>query len=277
MGLTTVGAIIDAARVRHWSFTSAEAGDGPALVFLRSRLATHLAKYGAMIEGLVGSTVSYALPITSATVLVTTTGATPGAGTLVLTDSYQDGWPIHADVDGNLYVDFSEPPIATDPFGVNGGVVGFPLPADMIRLTSVALVYTNDAIIPCDIVPEIQRFTTAPGRNPSAFVSGNRLVPVLPLAANNTSSRWDNVTAVQISYVPVQAITTLADVLNLPSVLNEALIADVAHYFAMQSKAMPAADKVMFRNEATACAALIADAALDLLNESVSSNVLYKG
>lgn len=289
MSLTTPRAIIDAARTRHWSFSSLALGDGAALLFLRSRVVTHIAQHGAKIEGLVGTAMSYAIPTNTPVRLVSDGGAilastygqqivaSSGTATPRVGDLYADGWPVHISDTGVPYVDFSETPLAADPFGEFGGTVGFPLPADMIRLIAVALVYSANQIIPCDVVSEPQRFTTLPGRNPACFVSSNRLVPVQPLASGNTGGRWANCTEIQISYVGLQALATLDELVNLPSVLVEALIADLAQYLAMQSKDCPPNDKRLLLDEAHRCAAIIGDAALDLLNEPMQTSVQYRG
>jgi hypothetical protein len=289
MSLTTARAIIDSARTRHWAFSSLALGDGAALLFLRSRFVTHVATHGAAIEGLIGTTLAYAIPVTSPGLLVASSGSilatnygqqitvNGGVGTPMLANTYEDGWPVHLTEAGDPYVDFSEPSLAADPFGVFGGTPGFPLPTDMIRLISVALVLGAGMVVPCDVIPEAQRFTTLPGRAPAAFVSGNRLVPVQSTATAGATGRWASVTSIQLSYVGLQVLRALDDVLNLPSVLAEALIADLAAHFAMQAKEMPAAEKQLFRAEAARCAAQVGDAALDLLNEPLVSSVQYRG
>lgn len=297
MSLTTARVIIDSARIRHWAFSDLQVGDGAALLFLNSRLRTHLALHGAKIEGLVGSSMSYSATLAPPTLLVTNTGSilvtnlgvgiqtvsgqTAGIGIPQVALPYQDGWPVHLDANNVPYVDFSEAPIAGDPFGINGGTPGFPLPVDMIRLINVSLVYANPCgvQIPCDVIPESQRFTSQPGRNPLAFLSGNRLVPVrvYNTAGLNAGDRWSSVLSIQISYVGVQQLTTLDDVLNLPSVLAEALIADTANYMAMLSKLVPVAEKGGFASEAAKAGAMIATAALDLVNEPQQNSVHYMG
>lgn len=289
---TTPRYVIDSARTRHWGFAQAQGGDGPALMFLNSRLRTHLASHGAKIEGLVGAAVAYDLPLTGGTLLVTNSGVllitnfgleltTSGTALPTLGTAYADGWAIHVTGGGVPYVDFSEPPIAGDPFGVNGGVVGIPLPTDMIRLIAVSGVLSNPTgqEVPIDVVPEPQRFTTLPGRHPAAFLSGNRLVPIRgsSVALQNTGDWWDSVTTIRISYVPLQTLTSLDTVMNLPSVLEEALISDLAHYFALQSKDVPTADKVAFREEAMTTAAVIGAAALDTVNDAEEEAVIYNG
>jgi hypothetical protein len=293
MSLTTVRSIVDAARARHWAFTHLVLGDGAVLLFVRSRLVTHVATHGPKIEGLVGTTISYSFPLAGPTLLVTNTGSilttaygqgivvNDGLGLPAVGSAYQDGWPVHLDGSGVPYVDFTETPVAGDPFGLNGGTPGFPLPGDMIRLIAATLTLGSPPglVIPCEILPEAARLSNSPGRNPQAFVSANRLVPIRPYstASANTSDVWSGVTGVQLSYVGVQQLATLDDVLNLPTVLAEALIADTANMLAMQSRDMPPSEKVGFAREAARCSAVVGDAALDLLNEPMQSSVEYRG
>lgn len=276
MFTTTPGQIIDAARVRHWAFSHLKGGDGAALLYLNHRLRTHLAAHGAKIEGLVGTSVTYALATIDGVLVA------EDAGVPVYSTTYGDGWPVHDD-GGVPYVDFTEPAIAGDPFGEHGGTPGFPLPAEMIRLIDVTLEYGQPPglLIPCDVIPEARRLSKLPGRNPSAFVSGNRLVPLLSFypsdASNNASDRWYTVTRIFLSYVGIQTLSSLEDLLNLPAVLVDALVADVAVFFAYQVKEVPAAERVGFAKEAERCGALIADAALDMLNEPQQSTVIFTG
>ena len=291
MGTTTVRYLVDSARIRHWAFSDLQVGDGPALLFLNSRLRTHLAVHGAKIEGLVGTSVTYGIGVgpelliaNTGSILTTNFGlniqVNLGLGVPAVSSTYQDGWAVHQ-VGGVPYVNFLETPIAGDPFGANGGTPGFSLPADMIRLINVSLAYNDPAglQIPCDVIPEAQRFSVQPGRNPTAFLSGNRLVPVQVYnqPGLNAGDRWSNVTAIQISYVAVQQLMSLDDVLNLPSVLTEALIADCANFFAMLSKLVSASDKQTFAAEALKVGGMISNAALDMVNEPQQNSVQYKG
>lgn len=270
----TVADIIDDARLRHFSFADVALGDGAALRFLNGRQRIHLASYGSDIDGIVGTSMQYALALNTSGLLVGLVNGVP-----VYLTTYQDGWPVHLDVNGVPYSDFSEAPLATDPFGQHGGTPGFPLPADMVRLVNVAGVYsTNGRVIPIDVIPEGERHNWLPGRNPTAFVSGNRLVPLFPMdgSANNASSRWFQITTIQISYVAIQTLTALADVLMLPTLLCEALVADLAAMFAGQSQKCPPADKRIHLDEAMKCAARVASAANDMLSSVEQTTILYK-
>lgn len=271
----TAQQIVDAARTRHWSFADLQVGDGAALRFLNTRQRVQLAQHGAKIEGIVGTSMTYAIQ-TVAGLLVAYLNGVPTFST-----TYQDGWPVHVTGGGVPYIDTSEAPVAQDPFGAHGGTPGFPLPTDYVRMIAVALVYNSSPglQLPCDVITEEQRFSWLPGRNPAAFVSGNRLVPLMPNsgANNNTGDRWFNVTSLQMSYVAVQALTSLADVLRLPEVLCEALIADLAVFFGLQSPKADTADKAAFAEEAKERRITIDAAALDMLNTPVQESVLYRG
>lgn len=269
----TVAELIDSARSRSWAFSDTVLGDGAALLFLNARQRVHLANHGAQIEGLVGTSVQYTTALNATGALVVLIGGLPAYGT-----TYQDGYAMHIDGGGALYIDTAEPMIAGDPFGLHGGTPGFPLPDDFVRLINVSVVYTGGVILPCDVIPERQRHTTLPARNPTAFLSGNRLVPLMAnsLVANNAGDRWFNVSAVQISYVAIQALLTLSDVVALPAVLCEALTADLASLFAGQSKACSPADKTYFVAEARQCAQLVAAASLDMVNSTQTTSVLFR-
>lgn len=276
---TTCQQIIDRARVRHWSFADLVLGDGAVLSYLSQRLRTHLAMHGATIEGLVNTTMTYSIGVVGGLLIATD----PVSGIPQVTTTYQDGWPIHVDPVTHIpYYDTSEPMVAVDPYGAHGGTPGFPLPGEMVRLVDVSLVYSQPPglIIPCDVIREHGRIEAQPGRNPQAFVSGNRLVPLLSFSGGqtvNSSDRWFTVSSLIISYVALPTISLLTDFLNIPGVLVEALDADAALFMARQSKSMTPADRQGFLAEANLAAETIATAALELLNEPQVGSVEYRG
>lgn len=276
MFTTTVQQIIDSARIRHWAFADVALGDGAVLLYLSQRLRTHLAIHGATIEGLVGTTMTYQIATVNGLLIAEVNGIPQ------YTTTYQDGWPIHVDpITGIPYYDTSEPMIATDPFGIHGGTPGFPLPSDMVRLTSVVLTLSLPPAlqIPCDVRQEGNRLQMQPGRNPIAFVSGNRLVPLLAYASPNANSgdRWFNVQSLIMGYVALPTLQSLTDVLNLPSVLAEALIADAAELLASHSAKLAPAEKLAFAQKAANTGTLMAAAGLDLLDEPEEETVKYLG
>lgn len=269
---TTGREIIDSARSRHWSFTDLVLGDGAALLFLNQRLRTQLAAHGAQIEGLVNTSIEYAISNVNGELL--------GDLELVGVTNYAVVIVSSTGVVSITYLPTFDPTIGGDPVDVYGGNPGFPLPAEMVRLIGVSLVYNTPGLwIPCDVIPESQRFTTLPGRNPTVYVSENRLIPLLAFAgtSQNSGDRWFNVTRMRISYVPLQTLTALDDLLNIPAVLVESLVADTVVYLANQSKACDKNDKAGFREEAAQCQSAVADASLDLLRTPMVRSVLYKG
>ncbi len=194
--------------------------------------------------------------------------------------TYQDGWPIQLDVNGVPFIDIASPPIAGDPFGLHGGTPGFPLPGEMVRLIKVMLVYGSAATwIDCDLVNERQRTSWSPGRNPAAFVSGNRLVPLLTSAtpANNAGGRWSDVRQLQLSYVAAQSLNALTDLIQLPAVLCDALAADLAHLLAMLSDTLDAATKAGFAKQAEQAGVAVASAGSRMLKSASSRSIVYKG
>lgn len=263
--------LIDAARTRHWAFSSINFGDGAALLFLNQRQREHLAMAGSDVEGIVGTAVQYAVGSALSGLLLSFTGGIP-----IVADSDEDGWVVHVDDDGVPFVDNTEPQIGIDPLGDRQG---FPLPQEMVRLINVMLVYGGSQVIPCSIVNERMRQNAMPGRNPVAFVAGNRLVPMRAQYPNsqNTADRWASVTAFQMSYVAVDTLRTLDDAVMLPVVLCGAMIADLAHYFAMQSKEVTPAERAMFRDEADRAGAMFREASLNLLASPMDGQVEYRG
>lgn len=263
--------LIDSARTRHWAFSSIQFGDGAALLFLNQRQREHLAMAGADVEGIVGTAVQYAVGSAMSGLLVSFTGGVP-----IVAASDADGWVVHVDDDGVPFVDNSEPQIAVDPLGARQG---FPLPQEMVRLINVMLVYGTSQFVPCAVMNERARMSAMPGRDPVAFVAGNRLVPMRAKTPNtlNTADRWQSVVGIQISYVAVDTLHTLDDTIMLPVVLCGAMIADLAHYFAMQTKDVTPDERKMFRDEADRAAAMFREASLNLLNSPMDSSVEYRG
>lgn len=276
---SSVRNVIDTARTRHWSFTDLVLGDGAVLLNLSQRLRTHLAAHGAKIEGLVGTSMTYEITTVDGLLIAELNGVPQ------YTTTYQDGWPIHLDGFGVPYYDTTEPMIAQDPFGENGGTPGFPLPSDMVKLIEVTGVYANPApsesglIIPIDVVPSASRVQKQPGRNPIAFVDGNRLVPLFSSypSSVNTGDRWRSISRIILNYVALPTLTSLDQVLAIPSVLVDALIADMALLMARQAKECPPADRLGFERDAVAAAGMAADAALDMVGEPQNNSVVFLG
>lgn len=266
--------LIDSARTRHWSFSDVNMPDGAGLIYLNQRQRELLSGCGAEIEGLVGTTVQYTVGSALTGQLISFVNGVP-----FLAAVGQDGWAMHVDANGVPFVDPSEPMVAADPFGLNGGVQGFPLPAEMVRLINVQLIYTGGVFLPCQLLNEKQRNRALPGRDPIVFVAGNRLIPMLPGTSptDNSGDRWRNVTGIQISYIAVDTMRTLDDTVALPVVMIGGLVASLAMRFAMQAKECPTSDKQMFIREAEQATAEITSISLGLTGSAVEEQVLFTG
>jgi hypothetical protein len=265
-----VSDLIDAARIRHWSFTDVALGDGAVLLYLNQRQRAYMAQYGASLEGILGK--SSQNPVNSATaVRVALSNGVP-----LFTAGVLDGYLQQYTIDGFPFYDTGTVLIAGDPFQQAGGTAGFPMPADLLRLISVGLIHQG-INIPCELIAENERFERVPGRHPSAYLSNNRLIPITRAAPMPTSDRWFGVTSIVISYVPVPPVlTATASVVVLPDVLGEALTSDVAALFAGQSRDCTPIERAAFRNEATRCAAAIAEAASDMLGAVQQSSIIFR-
>lgn len=269
---TTARSIIEQARIRHPAFSDAHMPDGALLLFLNQRQRSHLLASGDGIGPLVAATAEIATTIDG--VLV---GSENGVPTYLT--SHEDGWPVFLDdTTGVPYFDFTGPKIAGDPFGESGGTLGFPLPDAFIKLVSVVATYESGATGPVDIVHEKTRHDFAQGRNPAVFVTGNRLIPVLPASTTAIGglAEWADVTTLTLSYIGSPTLTALTSILTVPDALVEALVADVAHLLAMRTPGLSASDRAMYRDEARTAAALLAGGS-DLVGDATSGSVTYSG
>lgn len=266
--------LIDGARIRHWSFADTKLGDGACVLFLNDRQIAHIAAHGAAIAALVGSALEVSLEAQAGRLVALLDGVP------TYTSTYEDGWATHIDDDGVPYVDFTEAKIAGDPFGENGGVPGFPLPSDMVALINVSGVYGTDGrLVPINVVQEHEAALRGPrSRDLAAFISGNRLVPIMPLSAasTNTGDRWFDITALRVSYVGIQQFGTLDDVIMLPSVLCDALTADLCVLLANQSPNCPPVDKAAFAREAAAAFEKVGTLGNDMLGGAQGGRVVRR-
>lgn len=262
--------LIDGARLRHWSFADTVLGDGAAVLFLNQRLRTLLLRYRNALRPLVNVTAQSAAVVTGILVGV------DAAGVPYYVTTVADGWPVHVDGTGVPYIDVTEAQIALDPFGRSGGTPGFPLPADAIALFSLSVVYKDGSTGDVDVVDEALRNHGPPGHNPAAFISGNRVIPIRPSQPGGQDI-WMSVTAVQTNYLPLPSIAALSDVVAIPTVLAEVVIADLCELFATQSPKCPAAAVVKFAADARRAEADLDTIALDVVGDMQVSSVIYEG
>lgn len=267
---TTALDLIEAARLRHWSFTDTALGDGAAVRFLNHRFRTLLLRYREALRSLTNETVQTAAVVSGILVGIDADGVP------FFTSTIEDGYALHLDADGVPYLDTSDSPVSLDPFGVNGGTPGWPLPVDAIALYSVAAVYQDGSTGKIDVVEEATRHQGPPGYNPAVFLSGNRFVPIQTVATG-TEGPWTSVTAVQLNYLPVPTIAALTDVVALPAALLETVLAALVELFAMQSADCPLADRRQFTADARRAEQDLDAFALDIVGDLQVSSVLYEG
>lgn len=265
----TVQQMIEQARVRHPAMMRVAFPDGALLLFLNQYQRTALLKFADEIEPLIGQARQIATVIAGALV------GTDGIGPYYLITS-GDGWPMQQDAIGP-YVDFSQPPIAFDPFGASGSQPGFPLPAEFIKMIHVVAGSLYDAQMPVEIMSERQR-GHSPQRSLSVFVSGNRLVPIRQ-GAPPYSDRWQDVTSVTLSYIAMQTLVAVTDILTLPLQLLDAMEAAAAERFAMAVPKEEMSDtmKMQFTKERIAAESAMKDAAETILGDVTTSHVQFLG
>lgn len=266
----TAATIVDIARARHPAFAQAHAPDGVILQQMNARQRTLVLQYAGAVDGLVNTTVSLATVISG--VLVGSSGNTPVYGT-----TYQDGWPVHQTDDGVPYVDFAGVPVAGDPFGEHGGVPGFPLPTDFLKVILVSAVLSDNRVIPVDVIPEVERLARQRLGRLVACVSGNRLVPVRPLSTGNSSDTWSQpITSIQLSYVALPVLTALTDTLMLPAPLMEALTADMAEFLAFNTPSLSGAEKSAFSADARRAEDAVAAFGIDVVGAATPRSVVFR-
>jgi len=265
----TVQQLIENARVRHPAMMRVAFPEGALLLFLNQKQRTTLLKFGEKIEPLVGVARQVATVIAGALV-----GSDAGVPYYITTSG--DGFPVGSD-GGVPYVDFAGVPIALDPFGSSGGTPGFPLPAEFIKLINVTTATLYNAAQPVVILPEARR-GASPQRELAVFVSGNRMVPIRQGAAPY-SDRWTDVLSVSISYIAMQTLSALSDVLTLPLQLVDVLEAALAERLAMAVPAAEMSDRIRlsFAQERENAEAEMMEAATEILGEVTTSHVIFNG
>jgi hypothetical protein len=271
----TVSQIIDQARIQDARFFDVSIPDGALVLELNRTQRTLLLKYADSIQGLLDQSLQVATSINGNVVGVDGSGnpyylTTPGTGWAVSNAGTLTN-PIP-------YVDFSQPPIALDPFGQNGGTPGFPLPPDIIKIIHVVGVYLDGTCCDIDIVPEVSRNLTNT-HNPAAFLNGNRMVPVRdgsPLGPTIWQDLWNSISSVTMTWIGVPSVAVLTDVLTIPVVLHDALVMAIASLLAQGVSDMAMAEKAAWAAKKVDAINQIALAGTDMLNELTMNTVLYR-
>lgn len=265
----TVLQLIENARVRHPAMMRVAFPDGALLLFLNQRQRTTLLKFGEEVEPLVGQAQQVATVIAGALV-----GQVAGVPYYVTTSG--DGYPVQS-VGGVPYVDFTQLPISLDPFGATGSQPGFPLPTEFIKLINVVASSAYNAAMPVAILAESRR-AASPQRTLAVFISGNRLVPIRQ-GALPFSDAWTDVLSVTVSYIAMQTLALMTDLITLPLQLIDVLEAALAERLALAVPANEMSDAIrrQFTSERVDAEARMKDAAALVLSEVTQSHVQFNG
>jgi hypothetical protein len=266
----TVLQLIEQARVRHPAFMRVAFPDGALLLFLNQKQRSTLLTFAEAIEPIVGQARQVAAVVAGALV-----GIDAGGVPFYVTTS-GDGFPVQSDL-GVPYIDFTGVPIALDPFGQTGSIPGFPLPTDFIKLIHIVAATVYDAAVRVEVNTERAR-GASPQRELQVFVSGNRLVPVRQGVAP-FSDRWTDVTSLTLSYIAMQTLAALTDVLTIPLVLIAVLEAALAERLAMAvpKEEMSDAIRLTFTADRKEAELVMAAAGESILGDVTTSHVQFNG
>lgn len=264
----TVQGLIDEARLRHPLFPASGLPDGALLMALNTKQRTLLTQYADAIAPIVGQTVKTAAVVAGALV-----GVSPGGSPQYITTT-GTGYPVTFSANGVPIFSQLGAAVNIDPYGLNGGTPGFPLPDDCVRLVWVSAVYADNSQADVSVVPEKSRYQmTTP--DIACFVNGNRLVPI---RFTNTASPtvapdwWTQVTSVVTSYLAMQTLSSLTQNLTIPTHLHEPLIAHLAYTLAMGTKDV---DPKFYLAASKDADATFVSLGRDLLGSVTQTSVIY--
>lgn len=260
--------IIEEARIRDSRFYNVNIPDGAILLYLNTKQRTLLLQLSDAIQPFISR---------SETITTTVSGAMVGFDGLNANTPYYitttgTGYPIGFSA-GTPYVDSTALPIAYDPFGVNGGTPGFPFPVDMIKLIAVQATFSDGTRTDVDVVPERSR-NMNPAHNVSAFINGDRLVPIR-IGLSPYQDHWTNVTSISASWVGMEYLHAIADKISLPTSMHEALIAGLVAFLASGCKELSAGERSAYQESAKQAEAMVLSIGRDMLGQITEHTVLY--
>lgn len=273
---TTARQILDEARTQDARFYSLTVPEGALLLTLNTAQRNLLLQYGTSVEGLLDQATQVAAQVSG--VLV---GIDPTTGLPYYITTSGSGYPVQNAGTVSVpipFYDFTQQPVSLDPFGVNGGTPGFPLPVDLIKLISVIAAFSDGTTTDIDVIPERSRNYTNT-HNPAAFLNGNRLVPIhsgSPPLSGVYQDVWASITSVTTTFIGMTTLTDLDTVVTMPVVLHAGLRAEVMSLLARTCPACTAQDRAWYAEQATLAGKAIEIAGMDLLGEVVQNSILYR-
>jgi hypothetical protein len=264
----TAQGLIEEARTRNPGFRNTGMPDGALLLALNTKQRTLLSQYADAIAPIVGQSVQTAAQVAGSLVGVSPAGVPQYITTIGV------GYPVTFSANGVPIFSQLGASVNLDPYGVSGGVPGFPLPDDCVRLVWVSAIFADNSQADVAIVPERSRYQmTQPDL--ACFINGNRLVPI---RFTNTAQPtvapdwWTQVTSVITSYLAMQTLTSLAQVLTIPAFLHEPLIAHIAYTLALNTEGVK---PDFYLTQSKDADAALLSAGRDLLGSVTQTSVIY--
>jgi len=261
--------IVDDARTRHWSFSEIALPDGAAIRWLNNRQRHLLLKFRDGLKGVCTRTVrTMARPDTVAGTLI---GVTARGVPYELTED-GDGFAVFLAPGNSPYIDTAGVPIANDPKDD-----GWPLPFEVVSITAMKGILPDSTTVPVVVSMEQERTISMPGRQLTAFTSGNRVVPLLHPGMPAATEIWASITHTELSYIALARIRSICCLLLFPAVLVEALVAGLAAFFGTQAKQCPPVDRSDLVKDREKAESELVTFSQDILGEVPTRRVRYMG
>lgn len=269
--MPTVRALTDEVLLKHWSFVGRKFPPGGFVMLMQRKCDELILKYTRSVEPIIGEARQVAAVVSG-----TLVGVTAGGVPQYLTTS-DDGWPVLLTVGGTPYFDFTAQKIATDPLGRSSANPGFPLPTDALKYITIAVHYLDGRDGPVNIVPEAQRHAGPQGRDPIAYVNGNRLVPVRAPSLSGSADEWTSVVNLRVSYIRRIVFGAMTDDARLPAVLHGALVSAVVYDLARSAKPEQVSqqEKAAFAADAAATEKALELAGDHIIGDLRNDSVIY--
>jgi hypothetical protein len=190
-----------------------------------------------------------------------------------LLETAGDGYAVYlTESDDVPYFDTAGVPIANDPI-----TDGWPLPVEVVSLMAAKSMSPDGSTTRITVVTENERSVGLPGTQLAAFATGSRIAPMPSAAVFNALQAWNSMEAMELSYIPVARVTALCCLVNFPTVLSDALLADLVEMFANQSKQCTPQERGAYSNAARLAEAQLKKSAASILGEVPTRNVIWKG
>lgn len=276
----TARELIDQARIRDARFFDLKIPDGALLSYLNTKQRTLLLQLADAIQPFIDESRQVLTTVRDAVVGIDPTdGVTPyylttrGAGYSIQIDPADGVTP---------YFDQTSLPLSLDPFGANGGPPGILLPVDTIKVVMAVASFSDGTTCDIEIIPERNRHQ-GPTHQISCFVSGNRMVPMRCGSSRwsggqgQTGDWWSSCTAVAVTWVGMQSVSSLITRITIPTVMHEAIIAGLCSILAQGVVSMSPNEKAQWSVKSANADAALLSIGRDMAGQITQSTVIYNG